>query len=102
MDKPQLDWVESELKKSSSEWKIAFFHHPLYSSGKTHGSSLDLRSQLEPLFMKYGVSVVFAGHDHFYELVKGQNGIYYWVSGSRGSVRYVDIRRSSWLTHLGF
>jgi hypothetical protein len=57
--------VEAELKKSSSEWTIAFFHHPLYSSGRTHGSSLDLRSQLEPLFMKYGVTVVFTGHDHF-------------------------------------
>ena len=38
VDKPQLDWLEGELKKSKSEWKIAFFHHPLYSSGKKHGS----------------------------------------------------------------
>jgi hypothetical protein len=75
MDKPQLDWVEAELKKSSSEWKIAFFHHPLYSSGRKHGSSIDLRSQLEPLFLKYGVLVVFAGHDHFYERIKVQKGI---------------------------
>ena len=80
LDKPQIDWLESELKKSSSEWKIAFFHHPLYSSGKTHGSSLDLRQQLEPLFMKYGVSLVFAGHDHFYERIKVQNGIYHWCA----------------------
>ena len=102
MDKPQLDWVEAELKKSTSEWKIAFFHHPLYSSGKTHGSSLDLRSQLEPLFMKYGVSVVFTGHDHFYERVKVQNGIYYWVCGAGGSLRKGDIDRGTGLTDLGF
>ena len=102
MDKPQLDWVEAELKKSSSEWKIAFFHHPLYSSGKTHGSSLDLRSQLEPLFMKYGVSVVFTGHDHFYERVKVQNGIYYWVCGAGGSLRKGDIDRGTGLTDVGF
>jgi hypothetical protein len=102
MDKPQLDWLESELKKSSSEWKIAFFHHPLYSSGRTHGSSLDLRAQLEPLFMKYGVSVVLTGHDHFYERIKPQNGIYHWVCGAGGSLRKGDINRGTGLTEVGF
>ncbi|PYQ10936.1 MAG: metallophosphoesterase [Acidobacteria bacterium] len=102
MDKPQLDWVESELKKSSSEWKIAFFHHPLYSSGRTHGSSLDLRAQLEPLFMKYGVSVVLTGHDHFYERIKPQHGIYHWVCGAGGSLRKGDIDRGTGLTEVGF
>jgi predicted phosphodiesterase len=102
LDKPQLDWLESELKKSSSEWKIAFFHHPLYSSGKTHGSSLDLRQQLEPLFMKYGVSLVFAGHDHFYERIKVQNGIYHWVCGAGGSLRKNNIDRGTGLTEVGF
>src|SRR5437867_31868 len=102
MDKPQLDWVEAELKKSSSEWKIAFFHHPLYSSGRTHGSSLDLRSQLEPLFMKYGITVVLTGHDHFYERIKPQNGIYHWVCGAGGSLRKGDIDRGTGLTDVGF
>jgi hypothetical protein len=102
MDKPQLDWIESELQKSSSEWKIAFFHHPLYSSGKTHGSSLDLRAQLEPLFEKYGVTVVFTGHDHFYERIKVQKGIYYWVCGAGGSLRKNNIDRGTGLTEVGF
>jgi Calcineurin-like phosphoesterase len=102
MDKPQLDWLESELKKSSSEWKIAFFHHPLYSSGKTHGSALDLRAQLEPLFVANGVSVVFAGHDHFYERIKPQKGIYHFVSGAGGSLRKRDIDRTTGLTEVGF
>ncbi|HEV8254030.1 MAG TPA: metallophosphoesterase, partial [Vicinamibacteria bacterium] len=39
MDKPELDWLEKELAKSGSEWKIAYFHHPMYSSGARHGSS---------------------------------------------------------------
>jgi len=33
MDKEQLSWLEKELDSSGSDWKIAFFHHPLYSSG---------------------------------------------------------------------
>ena len=86
LDKPQLDWLEKELSSSSSDWKIVFFHHPLYSSGKTHGSALESRAILEPLFVKYGVSVVFSGHDHIYERIKPQKGgIVYWVSGAGGS-----------------
>jgi hypothetical protein len=38
MDKTQLAWLEKELTGSDSQWKIAFFHHPLYSSGEKHGS----------------------------------------------------------------
>jgi predicted phosphodiesterase len=102
MDKTQLDWLESELKKSESEWKIAVFHHPLYSSGKTHGSEIDLRAMLEPMFTSYGVSVVFSGHDHFYERIKPQNGIAYFVCGGSGSLRKNNIDRNSGLTEVGF
>ncbi|MGH9220595.1 MAG: metallophosphoesterase family protein, partial [Vicinamibacterales bacterium] len=75
MSREQIEWLEKELANSDSAWKIAFFHHPLYSSGGRHGSELDLRAQLEPLFLKHGVSVVFSGHEHFYERLKPQKGI---------------------------
>ena len=81
----QIKWVEEELKKSGEDWKIMFFHHPLYSSGGRHGSDLRLRETLEPLFVQYNVSVVFAGHDHFYERIKPQKGIAHFVVGSAGS-----------------
>jgi predicted phosphodiesterase len=92
MDKEQLDWLDKELAASGSDWKIPFFHHPLYSSGSTHGSDMALRDQLEPLFLKYSVDVVFSGHDHFYERIKPQKGIQYFVSGGAGKVRKGDIR----------
>jgi 3',5'-cyclic AMP phosphodiesterase CpdA len=92
LDKPQLDWLEKELSSSSAAWKIPFFHHPLYSSGRTHGSALESRAILEPLFVKYGASVVFSGHDHVYERIKPQKGgIVYWVSGAGGRLRKGDI-----------
>src|SRR5262245_11683335 len=94
MDKPQLQWLEKELAASGSDWKIVFFHHPLYSSGGTHGSDLQLREQLEPLFVKYGVDAVFAGHEHFYERIKPQKGIYYFVSGGAGKVRKGDVGKT--------
>ena len=85
MDKVQQDWLARELSASNAKWKIAFFHHPLYSSGATHGSEVDLRDVVEPLFIKHGVGVVFAGHEHFYERVKPQRGIHYFTSGSAAS-----------------
>ena len=98
----QIKWVENELKASSSDWKIAVFHHPLYSSGDRHGSDLRLREVLEPLFLKYNVSVVLTGHDHFYERVKPQKGIQYFVVGSGGQLRAGNIDRRSGLTARGF
>lgn len=101
MDQDQLKWVEDELKKSNEKWKIAFFHHPLYSSSRTHGSQLTLRAVLEPLFIQYNVSVVFNGHDHAYERIRPQKGIQYFVEGSSGKLRVGDLRRGSPLTAYG-
>jgi 3',5'-cyclic AMP phosphodiesterase CpdA len=101
LDRKQLDWVENELKTSTDEWKIAYFHHPLYSSGGRHGSETDLRVVLEPLFMKYNVNAVFSGHDHVYERIKPQHDIYYFVSGSAGQLRAGDLRTSD-LTAAGY
>jgi len=98
----QIEWLEKELKASSSEWKIVFFHHPLYSSGDRHGSDLGLRDVLEPLFVKYNVSVVLNGHDHFYERVKPQKGIAYFVVGSGGKLAPGNIDRRTGLTAKGF
>jgi predicted phosphodiesterase len=102
LDAEQLAWLEKELSSSNSAWKIAFFHHPLYSSGRTHGSSLDLRKMLEPLFVKYGVNVVFSGHDHIYERIKPQKGISYFVAGSAGSLRKGDYRRPQAFSVTGY
>jgi predicted phosphodiesterase len=93
MDHPQLSWLENELQKSTDRWKIAYFHHPLYSSGGRHGSEIDLRQQLEPLFLKYGVDVVFAGHEHFYERIKPQQGIHYFTCGGGAKLREGDVKR---------
>lgn len=94
MDAKQLAWIESVLREAREEWKIPYFHHPLYSNAARHGSSENLRVRLEPLFLKYGVNVVFSGHDHVYERLSPQKGIYYFVSGSAGQLRKGNMRRS--------
>ena len=102
MDKRQLTWIENELAKDTAKWKIAFFHHPPYSSGKRHGSEDKIREALEPMFIKYSVDVVLTGHEHFYERIKPQKGIYYFVTGAGGEVRKNNIRKNSPLTDKGF
>lgn len=102
MDRKQLEWLEQELAKDTSEWKICFFHHPPYSSGGKHGSDTQLREVVEPIFLKYGVNMVLAGHEHFYERIKPQKGIYYFISGAGGKLRSGDVKDRSPLTDKAF
>ena len=102
MDQTQVDWIEKELSTAKNTWKIAFFHHPLYSSGQRHGSEIDLRTTLEPLFLKYGISVVFSGHEHFYERLLPQKGITYFTNGGGAKLREGNIRVGSSMTAKGF
>jgi len=102
MDQKQVKWLEDELAKDTSDWKICFFHHPPYSSAGKHGSDKQLREIVEPIFVKYGVNVVLTGHDHVYERIKPQKGIYYFVSGAGGKLRSGDLKDRSVLTEKGY
>jgi len=102
MDKKQVEWLQSELAKDNSDWKVCFFHHPPYSSAKAHGSDPQLREVVEPIFIKYGVNVVLTGHDHVYERIKPQKGIYYFVSGGGGKLREGDVKDTSTLTEKSY
>jgi 3',5'-cyclic AMP phosphodiesterase CpdA len=94
MDPEQLEWLDAALRDAREDWKICYFHHPLYSNASRHGSSVDLRVLLEPLFIRHGVNVVFSGHDHVYERIKPQKGIYYFVSGAGGQLRRGNVDAS--------
>ena len=100
VDQKQIDWLDKELAASGSDWKVVFFHHPLYSSGATHGSAEPQRQLLEPVLLKYGVNVAFMGHEHFYERLKPQKGIAYFILGSSAKLRRGDLERSE-LTTFG-
>ena len=92
MDRGQLEWLDQSLRESRARWKVAYGHHPFYSSGKKHGSEVDLRQLVEPLFIKYGVNAVFAGHEHFYQRIVPQNGIAYFISGAASKLRRRNIK----------
>jgi hypothetical protein len=94
MDRAQLSWIQERTAASDAKWKICFFHHPMYSSGKRHGPDMALRTILEPILLKQGVQVVLAGHEHFYERIKPAKGIHHFVLGNSGKLRKRNIRVS--------
>ncbi|MFN0084625.1 MAG: metallophosphoesterase [Blastocatellia bacterium] len=101
MTPEQLKWLESGLRASQARWKIVFCHHSIYSSARMHSAYVKLRAQLEPLYVKYGVSAVFSGHSHCYERIKPQNGVQYFTAGSGGEIKKGTLDRKSPLTAYG-
>jgi acid phosphatase type 7 len=79
----QYRFLERDLAATSRPFKIFFGHHPTYSSS-LHGDTEKMQEYLQPLFHKYAVNLVFAGHDHCYErlVIKGVN---YIVAGGGGA-----------------
>jgi len=101
LDPGQLEWLSAGLKGSGSHWKIVFFHHPIYTSGRYGSAARSLRAALEPILIDGEADVVLAGHEHFYERLNPQRGILYFISGAAGSLRRGDIRDTG-LTASGF
>lgn len=93
MDPEQVDWLKRELAASGSDWKIACFHHPLYTTAR-RGPELELRRVLEPIFEQHGVHVVFAGHEHVYERFHPQKGVHHFITGAAAKLRRGDTSPS--------
>jgi predicted phosphodiesterase len=100
LDPEQIAWLEKELAASGSDWKIAYFHHPLYTTAR-RGPEVELRTVLEPILLKHEVDVVFQGHEHIYERLRPQKGIQYFTAGGSAKLRSGDTRPGE-LTEVGF
>jgi 3',5'-cyclic AMP phosphodiesterase CpdA len=61
----QLAWLRADLASHPARCTLAFWHHPLYSSGG-HGSIPKMRDAWQ-LLMDAGAELVLSGHDHDYE-----------------------------------
>lgn len=114
----QLEWLEGVLREASADsavdWIITFQHHPAYSHAigiSGHGLDAAVRRNLLPLYERYGVDLVTAGHDHHYERtwpiregrrVEDGCGPVHVVSGGGGSSRYArDITSTPLLAKAG-
>ena len=83
----QLAWCEQDLARAAkARARFVAMHDGPWSAG-FHGGSSDAVRAYVPLFQKYGVSMVFSGHDHDYERGR-QLGVDYIVSGGGGAPLY--------------
>ena len=88
MDPKQLAWLEARLRDAQRGLEdLLLPSSALFERRRATARRSTCASLLEPLFVKYGVNVVFSGHDHVYERIKPQKGIYYFVSGAAGQLR---------------
>ena len=53
-------------KHRQTRWKIVLMHHSIYGADLARSRTLDLKESLVPVFDKYGIDAVLAGHDHIY------------------------------------
>lgn len=100
-EEDMLGWLANDLEESAdAEWKIAFMHHPPYSSG-SHGNTNWLLEIIVPMLEDAGVDLVLAGHDHQYErsheIFEGEiaevpGALTYIVAGSGGA----GVRDATW------
>lgn len=96
LNSAQTQWLIKDLKKhADAEWKIAFFHHPLFRCQPTRGIEPQ-RWVWQEIFDEYGVDLVVNGHDHYYQRTyaignyqgKPSRGIYHIISGGGGANNY--------------
>ena len=64
----QREWLDSVFKENEKAiYKIVYFHRSMYpGSGSNTGHASTMKSAFQDLFDKYGVDLVFGGHDHVY------------------------------------
>jgi hypothetical protein len=107
----QFEWLQETLRDGSTDptvrWMIVYMHHSVYSHAigiSAHGPDADLRRNLVPLFERYGVDLVAAGHDHHYERLwplrhgrpveEGCGPVYILTGGGGASMYARDVRPS--------
>jgi acid phosphatase type 7 len=83
----QKAFLDRDLAATRKRWKVAFLHRSPYGSSR-HGGDETIRADLEPLFARHKVNLVFAGHDHVYERTVPIRGVSYVVSGGGGRRLY--------------
>ncbi len=84
----QYEWLLAELCQDSADPTVrhivVVLHTPPYTTNTSYAGNTEVRQHLGPLFERFGVAVVFAGHVHAYEhsLV---NGVHYITTGGGGA-----------------
>jgi hypothetical protein len=101
---PMVRWLKQDLSANPKACTIAYWHHPLFSSGH-HGNSTKMKPSYQVLYNN-NADVVVNGHDHDYERFAPQipngtldttRGIREFVVGTGGTYLrpFSDIKPNS-------
>jgi hypothetical protein len=97
----QMAWLRADLAASSKKCSLAYWHHPLFTSGP-NGSQTYMRDVWRVLYDS-GVDVIINGHEHLYERFAPQDpdgrpdqprGIREFIVGTGGASLYNFVTRS--------
>jgi uncharacterized protein YjdB len=92
----QEQWLRADLTANTQKCTLAYWHHPRFSSGATHGSDASMLPVWQALY-DHGADVVVSGHEHNYERFAPQTpngqldaakGIREFVVGTGGAGNY--------------
>jgi len=95
-DSAQERWLRADLATESRRCTLAYWHHPLFSSGTIHGGDRRARAVWRDLYAA-GADVVVNGHEHNYErfapmtpagAVDSARGIREFVVGTGGESHF--------------
>ena len=93
----QYNWLKTDLAASTKKWKVVVLHEPGWSAGGGHGNNTTVQNDLQPLFVQYGVAIVFGGHNHYYARAS-VSGVTHLTVGGGGAPLYspgVGLRPTS-------
>jgi hypothetical protein len=91
----QVRWLRRDLRGASQDCVLALWHHPLFTSGTTHGHDPTQRGFWRALY-RARADVILNGHEHNYERFakqrpsgeRARHGIREWVVGTGGATPY--------------
>ncbi|MBE3037201.1 MAG: metallophosphoesterase family protein [Chloroflexi bacterium] len=86
----QYTWLKNDLAGSSKTWKFIVLHEPGWSAAGGHLNNATVQSAIQPLAEKYGVSIVFGGHTHYYARAV-VNGVQHLTVGGGGAPLYQPV-----------
>jgi hypothetical protein len=93
---PQVRWLKADLTKNSKSCTLAYFHHPLFTSGKYRPGDHEVKPLWKALYQA-NADVVLSAHDHNYQRFAPQDpsgkadpgrGIREFVVGTGGADHY--------------
>jgi hypothetical protein len=86
----QHTWLVADLSGTTKPWKIIVLHQPGWSCDDGHDNDTNVQNYIQPLCTTYDVSIVVAGHNHYYSRAV-VSGVHHLTDGGGGAPLYTPV-----------